>query len=133
MDVAPLGLDDDLVRVAILQRKSAIPAGPAPTDLAEQRGRERPRGELLAAALRPREHVRLVRSRRRLAQERHRVLLARHAVQDRERVLAGSVTPVLLPLLQDPAERLDHLLVDLLGRPVGVDDDEPLRVLLRDP
>ena len=82
VDIAALGLDDELVRVLVIEGEPAVAALAAAPALAEQCRRERPSGEALAPALGTGEQVGVMRARGGLPEERHRLVLPGDAFED---------------------------------------------------
>ena len=83
VDVAALGLDQELVGVLILEREPAVAALAAAAVPAQQRRGERASGQRLAAALGPGEHVGVMWPLGRALQERHRGVLPGHPLEHR--------------------------------------------------
>ena len=81
VDIPALWLDDELVRVAVVGRKTAVPAMPTSPVVAEEGGDERPRGQGLPRSLGPRQDVGVVRAHRGALKERDRSLLGGNVLE----------------------------------------------------
>ena len=88
VDVAPLQAEDhEFVRMLIAERETAIATLAAPTVHAKERGGEGPGGERLPGALGSGEHVGVMGSFGRAAEERHRGVLSGHLLEDHLHVI----------------------------------------------